>query len=151
MAQMTRRVQLAPPKKEANIRLILEKFNVKKGTTFFSPICGDCIFERINDNLILVNARNMPLCFDSYGYFNPYGTECLLFPSETNYDWEDFENSLQKEHLDNIEDLVKNAVKHKYGIESDENENVIKRFGVQVRSWADGYKQALLDMENKKQ
>lgn len=151
MAQMTRRVQLAPEQKIVNIKLMLEKYKVKQGTKLYSPIWGDCTFEKIDNSLIVVKSKGETMCFDSYGHYNPYGTECLLFPSETNRDWEDFECSLQKDHLDSIEALVKNAIKHKYGIESDESENAVKRFGVQVRSWADGYRQALLDMENKKQ
>lgn len=86
----------------------MEKINIanklrhcKNGTKLYSPLFGDVLFDFIfnnNDDVIYVvstndnNERNQN-AFNKYGqYFNNYSeTECLLFPSKDNRDWNSFQ------------------------------------------------------------
>ena len=74
--------------------------NIPKGTRLWSPVCGDCILDKIettdttinyaihcltvNDHTPVHFAANgkYTLCFDD--------GECMLFPSKENRDWSTF-------------------------------------------------------------
>ena len=69
-----------------------------KGTTLYSPIFGDVIFERIDDNgqyPIIVKYKSEKvddwwdyIRFTKEGLFiNKINTECTLFPSKDQRDW----------------------------------------------------------------
>ena len=76
-----------------NIAEILK--DCPKGIQLYSPICGDCTFEKIHLNTsIVVCAQNYTtLTFNVYGqYFKDIdNAECLLFPSKENRDWNTFQ------------------------------------------------------------
>lgn len=65
-----------------------------KGTKLYSPLCGECTFDRVNHGTIICQKRNFQeITFTSEGYymipvFND--AECLLFPSKENRNWDNF-------------------------------------------------------------
>ena len=72
-----------------------------KGTTLYSPIFGDVMFERIDDNgqyPIIVKYKSEKvddwwdyIRFTKEGLFiNKINTECTLFPSKDQRDWSKF-------------------------------------------------------------
>lgn len=88
-----------------------------KGTKLYSPICGDCTFEKIhlNTNIVVCVQNNTTITFNVYGQYFRYfdNAECLLFPSKENRDW----NKFQKPFKDG--DIISNdvyiAIFHKLG------------------------------------
>lgn len=83
-----------------NLNLIEKLKNVPKGTKLWSPICGDCYFQRIIEGssypifctAMLVNGNYSTIYFTEEGlHFNKFTDGgCALFPSKTNYDWSTF-------------------------------------------------------------
>ena len=65
-----------------------------KGTKLYSPICGDCTFEKIhlNTSIVVCTQDYRTITFNVYGqYFRDIdNAECLLFPSKENRDWNKF-------------------------------------------------------------
>ena len=98
-----------------NIAEILK--DCPKGIQLYSPICGDCTFEKIHLNTIIVVSTQgcVTITFNVYGqYFTDFdNAECLLFPSKDNRDW----NTFQKPFKDG--DIISNggyiAIFHKFG------------------------------------
>ena len=86
-------------KEKLNLVEILK--NVPKGTKLWSPICGDCYFQRIIEGssspifctAMLVNGVYGTIYFTEEGlHFNKFTDGgCVLFPSKTNHDWSKFE------------------------------------------------------------
>lgn len=84
-----------------NLNLIEKLKNVPKGTKLWSPICGDCYFQRIieeSSSPIFCTSRLASGGYDTIDftiegvYFNKFaGGGCALFPSKENYDWSKFE------------------------------------------------------------
>ena len=84
-----------------NLNLIEILENVPKGTKLWSPICGDCYFQRIIEGssspifctAMLVNGDYGTIYFTEEGlHFNKFTDGgCVLFPSKTNHDWSKFE------------------------------------------------------------
>ena len=65
-----------------------------KGTKLYSPLCGECEFINIiNDVIYVESSLNKTLCFNSLGmYFEWYEeSECILFPSKEQRDWSKFQ------------------------------------------------------------
>lgn len=76
-----------------------EKINISeilkdkpKGIRLYSPIFGDCSFQRIQnetDEICVKRHNNLMDLFSSKGLYNILG-ECLLFPSKEMRDWRKF-------------------------------------------------------------
>lgn len=87
-----------------NIAEILR--DAPKGTKLWSPICGDCILDKIETTdttatypiYCLVVSDHSPVRFTSDGKYTLCFNdgECVLFPSKDNRDWQKFE--VQKKH-----------------------------------------------------
>lgn len=79
--------------KKLNIAKILKNF--PKGTKLYSPLCGACTLEKITYADFIVVKTNIDGVFS----FNPFGqyynsiqdSECMLFPSKENRDWNTFQ------------------------------------------------------------
>jgi hypothetical protein len=77
-----------------NIAEILK--DCPKGTKLYSPLFGDCMFREIDNSSnfkIVVEIENgEPRTFDDFGrYFSGFqNSECMLFPSKDNRDWNTF-------------------------------------------------------------
>lgn len=64
-----------------------------KGTKLYSPLCGECTLDSINQSSIFLwnsNERRLFSC-NKYGQYFPDEGECLLFPSKDNRDWSTFQ------------------------------------------------------------
>ena len=65
-----------------------------KGTQLYSPLCGECKFEKIhlNTSIVVYTQDYRAITFNVYGeYFVGFDdAECLLFPSKKNRDWSKF-------------------------------------------------------------
>ena len=83
-----------------NLDLIEKLKDVPKETKLWSPICGDCYFQRIKEEScypIVCTAKLVSNCYDTICftiegvYFDKFASgECVLFPSKTNHDWSTF-------------------------------------------------------------
>ena len=76
-----------------NIAEILK--NYPQGTKLYSPICGECELHMIdNDTITCSFSKNLyHICFDIYGHYKIAAyknSECLLFPSKENRNWNNF-------------------------------------------------------------
>lgn len=80
----------------------MEKINIAellkdcpKGTKLYSPLCGECYFNRLNMGTIICKKQNtQEITFTSEGYYMlPVfdDCECVLFPSKENRDWSKFQ------------------------------------------------------------
>ena len=79
-------------KNQINISEILK--DCPKGTKLYSPLCGECEFINIiNDVIYVESSLNKTLCFNSLGMFFEWyeESECLLFPSKDQRDWSKFQ------------------------------------------------------------
>lgn len=77
-------------KEKINISEILK--DKPKGIRLYSPIFGDCSFQRIQnetDEICVKKHNNLMDIFSSKGLYNILG-ECLLFPSKEMRDWSKF-------------------------------------------------------------
>lgn len=76
-----------------NIAEILK--DCPKGTKLYSPLCGECYFDRLNQGTIICKKQNtQQITFTSEGYYMlPVfdDCECVLFPSKGNRDWSKFQ------------------------------------------------------------
>lgn len=71
-----------------NIAEILK--NVPKGTKLYSPAFGEVIFKKvIGDNILVDDICYIERIFSSDGKFYK-DSECMLFPSRENRDWNTF-------------------------------------------------------------
>ena len=73
--------------------------NVPIGTKLYSPVCGECEFDKIlfpDNKFAIIECRisdnhSAIVCFSSDGrYCNYDNGECMLFPSKNNRDWAEF-------------------------------------------------------------
>ena len=66
-----------------------------KGTELYSPLCGECKFDRIHQGTIICKKQNsQEITFTSDGYYMlPVFENCeqMLFPSKENRDWSTFQ------------------------------------------------------------
>lgn len=78
--------------KKVNIAQLLK--DCPKGTELYSPLCGKCVFDRLNRGTIICKKQNtQEITFTSEGhYMLPVfdDCECMLFPSRENRDWNNF-------------------------------------------------------------
>ena len=79
----------------------MEKINIAeilkdcpKGMKLYSPLCGECEFINIKNDVIYVESSlNKALCFNSLGMFYEWyeESECIIFPSKDQRDWSKFQ------------------------------------------------------------
>lgn len=76
-----------------NIAEILK--DCPKGTKLYSPLCGECYFDRLNmGTVICIKQNTQEITFTSGGYYMlPMfdDCECQLFPSKDQRDWSKFQ------------------------------------------------------------
>lgn len=80
-------------KNKINIAEILK--DCPKGTKLYSPLCGKCVFDRLNFGTIICKKQNtQEITFTSKGYYMlPVfdDCECMIFPSKNQRDWSKFQ------------------------------------------------------------
>ena len=78
--------------KKVNLVEILK--DCPKGTQLYSPLCGECKFEKIylNTSIVVYAQDYRIMTFNVYGQYHEGfdNAECLLFPSKKNRDWSKF-------------------------------------------------------------
>ena len=98
-----------------NIAEILK--DCPKGTKLYSPICGECTFEKIhlNTSIVVWTQDYRTITFNVYGqYFRDIdNAECLLFPSKDNRDWNTFHRPFQDGDVISNNGYI--AIFHKFG------------------------------------
>lgn len=103
--------------------------DVPKGTRLWSPICGECEFQYIDNNAIYLkivcsvvgkNGENMRASFTKDGWFSDsfaYAySECVLFPSKDNRDWSTFKAPNTHKHFEPFQKVLR-AIGHEFGYE----------------------------------
>ncbi len=79
--------------KEINIAELLKY--CPKGTKLYSPLCGECVFDRLYMGTIICKKQNtQEITFTSEGYYMlPVfdNCECMIFPSKDQRDWSKFQ------------------------------------------------------------
>lgn len=80
-------------KKQINVAEILK--GCSKGLELYSPLCGKCVFDRLNLGTIICKKQNtQEITFTSKGYYMlPVfdDCECMIFPSKDQRDWSKFQ------------------------------------------------------------
>lgn len=61
------------------------------GTKLWSPLIGDCEFNEIRANSVILRNNSGLHSFDKYGHYFLATGECLIFPSKDNRDWDSWE------------------------------------------------------------
>lgn len=80
----------------------MEKINIAEllkdcpqGMELYSPLCGKCVFDRLNMGTIICKKQNtQEITFTSEGYYMiPVfdNCECMIFPSKDQRDWSKFQ------------------------------------------------------------
>lgn len=66
-----------------------------RGIELYSPLCGKCVFDRLNMGTIICKKQNtQEITFTSEGYYMiPVfdNCECMIFPSKDQRDWSKFQ------------------------------------------------------------
>lgn len=102
--------------KELNLVEILK--DCPKGTKLWSPICGECTLESIDDSkypitLLFQRGESIEYCYlTEHGHYltNTSG-ECMLFPSKDNRDWSTFKVEKPKWNPDTLQPFDKVLVR----------------------------------------
>ena len=80
-------------KTQINIAELLK--DCPKGMELYSPLCGKCVFDRVNFGTIICKKQNtQEITFTSRGYYMlPVfdDCECMIFPSKDQRDWSKFQ------------------------------------------------------------
>jgi hypothetical protein len=96
--------------KKINIAELLK--NCPKGMKLYSPLCGICVFDRLDMGTIICKKQNtQEIAFTSEGYYMlPIfdNCECMLFPSKDQRDWSKFQRPFKDGDI-----LACNQVGHK--------------------------------------
>ena len=93
-----------------NLNLIEILKDAPKGTKLWSPICGDCILDKIDTRDTTVNYAIYCLTVNDHSpvHFTANGKytlcfddgECVLFPSKENRDWSTFKTLWMHKHFE---------------------------------------------------
>ena len=71
-----------------------------KGMELYSPLCGTCVFDRLNMGTIICKKQNtQDISFTSEGYYMlPVfdNCECMIFPSKDQRDWSKFQRPFRE-------------------------------------------------------
>lgn len=102
-----------------NLNLIEILKNVPKGTKLWSPICGDCILDKIDTRDTTVNYAiycltvndHSPVQFTANGKYTFCfdDGECVLFPSKENRDWSTFKVTEKHKRFEPFEKVLVKA------------------------------------------
>lgn len=103
----------------------MEKINIAEllkdcptGTKLYSPLCGECYFDRLNMGTIICKKQNtQEITFTSEGYYMlPVfdDCECVLFPSKENRDWSKWGNIILNHTRKILESNPYSGVSFKY-------------------------------------
>lgn len=93
----------------------MEKINIAeilkdcpKGMELYSPLCGKCVFDRLNFGTIICKKQNtQEITFTSKGYYMlPVfdDCECMIFPSKDQRDWSKFQRPFMDGDVVVVED-----------------------------------------------
>ena len=109
--------------KKINIAELLK--DCPKGTKLYSPLCGECEFDRVNYGTIICKKRNtQEITFTSEGYYMlPVfdDSEPVLFPSKENRDWSKFQKTIVPKFKVGDKIVKKNGISVPVEITSVEN------------------------------
>ena len=92
-----------------NLNLVEILKDAPKSTKLWSPICGDCILDKIDTRDTTVYAiycldvnNHSPVRFTANGKYTFCfdDGECVLFPSKENRDWSTFKVSKEHKHFE---------------------------------------------------
>lgn len=99
-----------------DINLVEILKDAPKGTKLWSPICGDCILDKIETTDTTTNYAiycldvndHSPVQFTANGKYTLCFNdgECVLFPSKENRDWSTFEAPKQHKHLEPFQKIL---------------------------------------------
>ena len=101
-----------------NLNLVKILKDAPKGTKIWSPICGDCILDKIDtrDTTVyaiycLVVNDHSPVRFTANGKYTFCfdDGECVLFPSKENRDWSTFKVSKEHKHFEPYQKVLVKA------------------------------------------
>jgi hypothetical protein len=80
-------------KEKINIAELLK--DCPRGMELYSPLCGKCVFDRLNSGTIICKKQNtQEITFTCEGYYMlPVfdNCECMIFPSKDQRDWSKFQ------------------------------------------------------------
>lgn len=104
-------------KKELNLVEILK--DCPKGTKLWSPICGKCEFESINESAFPIRVtfteggilNFCDLTKEGMYFMNVESSECVIFPSKDNLDWSTFKAPKPKWNPDTLQPFDKVLIK----------------------------------------
>ena len=98
--------------KELNLVEILK--DAPKGTKLYSPICGNVKLESAKNGIVIVSTDGIRRI--EYEHFDRFGqwinnmfkqlSECLLFPSKDNRDWQKFEVPKKHKHFEPFQKVL---------------------------------------------
>ena len=107
-----------------NLNLVEILKDAPKGTKLWSPICGDCILDKIDTRDTTVNYAIYCLTVNDHSpvHFTANGKytfcfddgECVLFPSKENRDWSTFKVANQHKHFEPFQKVLR-ALDHEFG------------------------------------
>jgi len=99
-----------------NINLVEILRDAPKGTKLWSPICGDCILDKIDTRDTTVNYAihcltvndHSPVQFTANGKYTFCfdNGECVLFPSKENRDWSTFKVPKKHKHFEPFQKVL---------------------------------------------
>lgn len=100
-----------------NINLVEILKDAPKGTKLWSPLCGECTLDDVDEKRIYsirCMARNnqnvyLPIYFTLKGkYANIFGYgECMIFPSKENRDWSTFKVPKKHKHFEPFQKVLR--------------------------------------------
>lgn len=100
-----------------NLNLVEILKDAPKGTKLWSPICGECILDKIDTRDTTVNYAIFCLTVNDHSpvHFTANGKytfcfddgECVLFPSKDNRDWQKFEVPKNHEEFKPFEKVLR--------------------------------------------
>lgn len=131
--------------KKLNLIEILK--DVPKGTTLYSPIFGNVQFieiEHVNNTIKVLTEYTGYYRFDSEGKLLVHrcdDSECLLFPSKNNRDWNKFNNNKEKFNFNTLNHFDKVIVRDEHSVWrvnffSHINKNAIYAYVCSGGAWA---------------
>lgn len=99
-----------------NLNLVKILKDAPKGTKLWSPICGDCILDKIDTRDTTVNYAiycltvndHSPVQFAANGKYTLCfdDAECVLFPSKENRDWSTFKVPNTRKHFEPFQKVL---------------------------------------------
>lgn len=118
-----------------------------EGTPLYSPLFGDITLAKISDvkndkSIKVITDTGVYYYFRSNGQYYPYpNSECLLFPSKDNRDWNKFNNNKEKFNFNTLNHFDKVIVRDEHSVWrvnffSHINKNAIYAYVCSGGAWA---------------